>query len=146
MYSLNINTQHVRASKVNISRYGKLTEWSQTIEGVYNPETRKVENTEVSHYIKSFQTGATKDDVKDPLLITKESCVFLVAGSDITGVPEQGDLFTVLIEYPSVTPLDWETFFNGEPATNKETFRVETVRKRYAGDKVALYRIFCLRG
>ena len=60
-------------------------------EGVYDPNTLSVSNTETPETIKAFLTRLTSQEEKDPNLVNKSASVFLIANNSLTAAPSDRD-------------------------------------------------------
>lgn len=111
------------SAKRLIQRFGKDVTYTREAEGVYDPETATVTRPDgVEAVVRVYKTQVSYRESQSPNLVGKESCVFLLAGSDITFTPQIND-----------------KVFDGE------TYEVMILSKVEVNDIVALWRLVCVR-
>lgn len=105
-----------------ISRYGNTVTYTRVQEGVYNPSTSSVTNTESTTTPLAFKTGTSFRESQSPSIVGKEAVVFLIAGSSLAFTPKLGDKIT---------------------DSEDKTFQVKMLSRIEIQDVVALWRLVC---
>lgn len=159
---MNLEKQHVRAVRSNINLYGKPTILTIVEKGVYNRETRTVEDIEMPYLVKAFQTGIRDSEKDNPHLIGKQASTFLMSphnnkrgfqgeewwnASGVDSLDSGNHFVTVLKDYPPTGSIsDWKQYILDQPASNKEIYTIKIVRKKWSGNSVVLYRVSGVKG
>jgi CxxC motif-containing protein len=113
----------------NIHSFGKVRQYQRVLEGVYNIETGTTPNTTVTPItLKMFRSDLKATDTKTPNMVDKLTQVFLIANADIDNSvvsfkPKRGDLIV----------------------DDDESFYVDIVNAKDAGDKTAQWRLICYK-
>ncbi len=108
-----------------IARYGNAVTYTRVVEGVYNPSTSSVVNTETTTSPLALKTGTSFRESQSPSIVGKESLVFLIAGTSLAFTPELGDKIT---------------------DSEGKKFQVKIVSRIEVQDAVALWRLVCISG
>jgi len=114
----------LQAAKELIYPNGIEVVFKKVIEGVYDPNTSSVVNTETSTTIKSFPKNIKATVYNYPNLVGKEVMEFLVVATDLTSKPDTQDKIV----------------------KGSDTFLVERVRENYADGQVIIYQLLGVKG
>jgi hypothetical protein len=106
-----------------ISRYGRTVTYRKVLEGVYNPSTSSITNTETSFNVLAFKTNTSFRESQSPSIVGKEAVVFLIAGTNLAFTPELGDKIR-----------DFEN----------KSFQVKVVSRVEVQQVVSLWRLVCI--
>lgn len=95
----------------------------KSVSRVYDEDSQMVTETTTSVDTKMYKTSITYQESKDPNIVGKESCAFLVAAKAITTAPKINDIVTDAL---------------GD-------YYVKVITPQWAGDGIALWRVACVR-
>lgn len=83
--------QFDRAVLSAVHKHGSLSTYRQVNNGVYDPNTSSVTNTETNHSVVMYKKQMIANQFSYPHLIGKEAAVFFVCGSDVSFIPKSQD-------------------------------------------------------
>lgn len=101
-----------------LNKHGSDSKYTVVTTGVYDPDTLKVSNTEVSHEVKIYMKHFSANQFNKPNLIGKDTAMFYLSAS-----------FGI-----SPKPQDKIEF-------NSKTYKVDSVQSHAANGGIILYRI-----
>ena len=122
---MTVESRFRRSSQRLVQRYGALRTYNHTTDEVYNVETQMMQAYTQSYNIKMYKSEPKEKEIKSPNLVGKEVCVRVVAAADLPIKPKVGDTI------------------NGNVLDAKTTYRVEAISESWAGETVAVWKLFC---
>ena len=122
---MTVESRFRRSSQRLVQRYGALRTYNHTTDEVYNVETQMLESTTQSYTVKVYKAEPKEREIKSPNLVGKEVCVMVIAAADLPVKPKLGDTI-------SGNELDAQT-----------AYRVEAISESWAGETVAVWKLFC---
>ena len=122
---MTVESRFRRSSQRLVQRYGALRTYNHTTEEVYNVETQMLESTTQSYTVKVYKAEPKEREIKSPNLVGKEVCVMVVAAADLPIKPKLGDTI------------------NGNELDAQTAYRVEAISESWAGETVAVWKLFC---
>ena len=122
---MTVESRFRRSSQRLVQRYGALRTYNHITDEVYNVETQMLESTTQSYTVKVYKAEPKEREIKSPNLVGKEVCVMVIAAADLPVKPKLGDTI------------------NGNVLDAKTTYRVEAISESWAGETVAVWKLFC---
>lgn len=95
----------------------------ESVSRVYDEDTQTVVESTSSTETKMYKTSASYQESKDPNIVGKESCAFLIAAKALSTPPK----------------------INDRVVDSLGDYYVKIISPQWAGDDVALWRIVCVR-
>lgn len=102
-----------------ILRHGKSCTYKVVTEGVYDPETSSVTNTEEEYTVSLYPRHVKANQFNYPNLIGKDICFFYLSAWNLSFKPTSGDYIEI----------------------DSDVYKVESVQKHSALGSVELYKI-----
>ena len=121
---MTVESRFRRSSQRLVRRYGALRTYT-TVSEVYDTKTQTTTTTELSYPVKVYKAEPKEREIKSPNLVGKEICVMVVAAADLPVKPNLGDTI-------NSNELDAQT-----------AYRVEAISESWAGETVAVWKLFC---
>lgn len=122
---MTVESRFRRSSQRLVQRYGALRTYNHITDEVYNVETQMMESTAQSYPVKVYKSEPKEREIKSPNLVGKEVCVMVIAAADLPVKPKLGDTI------------------NGNELDAKTAYRVEAISESWAGETVAVWKLFC---
>ena len=122
---MTVESRFRRSSQRLVQRYGALRTYNHTTDEVYNVETQMLESTTQSYTVKVYKAEPKEREIKSPNLGGKEVCVMVIAAADLPVKPKLGDTI------------------NGNELDAQTAYRVEAIPESWAGETVAVWKLFC---
>ena len=122
---MTVESRFRRSSQRLVQRYGAVRTYNHITDEVYNVETQMLESTTQSYTVKVYKAEPKEREIKSPNLVGKEVCVMVVAAADLPVKPKVGDTI------------------NGNELDAKTAYRVEAISEAWAGETVAVWKLFC---
>ena len=122
---MTVESRFRRSSQRLVQRYGALRTYNHITDEVYNVETQMLESTTQSYTVKVYKAEPKEREIKSPNLVGKEVCVMVIAAADLPVKPKLGDTI------------------NGNELDAQTSYRVEAISESWAGETVAVWKLFC---
>ena len=122
---MTVESRFRRSSQRLVQRYGALRTYNHITDEVYNVETQMLESTTQSYTVKVYKAEPKEREIKSPNLVGKEVCVMVIAAADLPVKPKLGDTI------------------NGNELDAQTAYRVEAISESWAGETVAVWKLFC---
>lgn len=121
---MTVESRFRRSSQRLVQRYGALRTYT-TVSEVYDTKTQTTATTELSYLVKVYKAEPKEREIKSPNLVGKEVCVMVIAAADLPVKPKVGDTI------------------NGNELDAQTAYRVEAISESWAGETVAVWKLFC---